>query len=99
MPRSPAFKRDIATIHEFAATVIAERRVEASSGRLAQREDVLARFLELDDASSDEQLRDVVLNFILAGRDTTAQLLTASARASWRRLTGVCAPLSGASIC
>ena len=47
---------------------------------LQSRTDLLARFMMLTDDEghrlSDKYLRDVVLNFLIAGRDTTAQLLT-----------------------
>lgn len=41
--------------------------------------DILSRFMSLsdsDEAYSDERLRDVLVNFIVAGRDTTALTLS-----------------------
>jgi cytochrome P450 len=76
MPRTPKLRRDLATIRTFVADVIAERRAEqAAAGDLRAREDVLSRFMSLGH-STDTQLYDAAVNFILAGRDTTAQLLT-----------------------
>jgi cytochrome P450 len=45
------------------------------------KHDILSRFIELSEASSesnstDKYLRDVVLNFVIAGRDTTATTLS-----------------------
>lgn len=49
-------------------------------GDADQREDLLSRFMALRDESgeplSDSDLRDVVMSFIIAGRDTTANMLT-----------------------
>ncbi|KAK2353349.1 cytochrome P450 704C1 [Trifolium repens] len=41
------------------------------------KNDILSRFIELgEDNASDKSLRDVVLNFVIAGRDTTATTLS-----------------------
>lgn len=44
------------------------------------KHDILSRFIELskdpDNKMTDKSLRDVVLNFVIAGRDTTATTLT-----------------------
>lgn len=44
------------------------------------KHDILSRFIELskdpDNNMTDKSLRDVVLNFVIAGRDTTATTLT-----------------------
>lgn len=73
---TPALSRHIRTVHDFADEVIAERKREfASSVSIENREDVLSRFIALGE-SDNEFLRDAVVNFILAGRDTTAQTLS-----------------------
>merc|ERR1712196_592438 len=71
----------IYTIREFTQSVIDKRRRElASSDGIEARTDILSRFISLRDDEgtpfSDQQLRDVVLNFIIAGRDTTSNALT-----------------------
>ena len=41
------------------------------------KNDILSRFIELgENHASDKSLRDVVLNFVIAGRDTTATTLS-----------------------
>ncbi|XVF79926.1 hypothetical protein PTKIN_Ptkin15bG0029400 [Pterospermum kingtungense] len=42
-----------------------------------KKEDILSRFLQVNDTSSDPTyLRDIILNFIIAGKDTTAAALS-----------------------
>ena len=65
-------RRSIRIINEFAQGVIdAKRRGECTS-----KSDILSRYMEMRDENgnefSDKYLRDVVMNFIIAGRDTTA---------------------------
>lgn len=64
---------------EFAYSVINKRREELARGETHHR-DLLSRFMdahnEKDELLSDKELRDIVLNFIIAGRDTTAQALS-----------------------
>lgn len=66
-------RRALRYVHEFTDKVITERRT-VSAGDLSSRGDLLSRFMLKD--YSDEQLRDTIINFVLAGRDTTAILLT-----------------------
>ncbi|KAL1923490.1 uncharacterized protein VTP21DRAFT_8470 [Calcarisporiella thermophila] len=66
---------------EFAYKIIEERRKIVSEGTSSHRKkDLLDLFLEYrsenGEGLSDKELRDVVLNFIIAGRDTTAQQLS-----------------------
>ena len=60
-------------VHGFCDRVINERRT-VSADDLESRPDMLSRFML--QGFSDAQLRDQVINFVLAGRDTTAILLT-----------------------
>jgi fatty acid omega-hydroxylase len=81
MPSEARLRRSVATLNAFCAELIAERR---AAGDAEARFDVLSRFMALrDDATGeklyehdDSMLRDVVLNFLIAGRDTTAQALS-----------------------
>jgi len=70
----------IAEIREFTQSVIDSRRREIARGDAPAQGDILSRFMALrhqdGNAYSDQELRDVVLNFILAGRDTTSNALT-----------------------
>ncbi|KAI9139569.1 cytochrome P450 [Paraphysoderma sedebokerense] len=62
---------------DFAYRMIKERKKDPN---LESHSDLLSRFLNLRDSDgqgySDKELRDIVLNFIIAGRDTTAQALS-----------------------
>ncbi|CAO3624936.1 unnamed protein product [Mucor hiemalis] len=63
----------------FADSVIAKRRKEIAEGK-DDHKDLLSRFMntvnEHGEKLNDVELRDTVLNFIIAGRDTTAQALS-----------------------
>ncbi|XP_066348830.1 cytochrome P450 704C1-like [Miscanthus floridulus] len=77
-----AMKRSIRTIDGFVYGVI-DRKIE-QMGRdqqeFAKKEDILSRFLmerESDPGCFDNKyLRDIILNFVIAGRDTTAGTLS-----------------------
>jgi cytochrome P450 len=66
-------------INQYAQSVI-DKRKSTSDGVLQGRADLLSRFLtygkEHNEALSDTLLRDIIINFLIAGRDTTAVLLT-----------------------
>lgn len=79
-------KRSIKTVHEFGEEVIRTRKkelglMEASGGSSATTcgSDLLTVFMGLKDengeAYSDKFLRDICINFILAGRDTSSVAL------------------------
>eukprot|EP00300_Choanocystis_sp_HF-7_P014004 c18535_g1_i5.p1 GENE.c18535_g1_i5~~c18535_g1_i5.p1 ORF type:complete len:497 (+),score=85.47 c18535_g1_i5:752-2242(+) len=61
-------------MNEFAFDVISHKRRDASEGKLGP--DLISRFLAGATTNgvnmTNQELRDVVINFILAGRDTTA---------------------------
>lgn len=65
-------------VDTFARGVIEKRREEIASGQ--QFQDLLSRFMNANnnkgDPLSNDELRDIVLNFVIAGRDTTAQALS-----------------------
>jgi len=66
-----------AVINKFVLNLIHERKQDPT---LAERTDLLSRYLTLKDENeqpfSDAYLRDIILNIMIAGRDTTAQTLT-----------------------
>ncbi|RCV35035.1 hypothetical protein SETIT_7G206600v2 [Setaria italica] len=76
-----AMKHSVRTINDFVYAVI-DRKIE-QMGRnhqeFAKKEDILSRFLlerERDPGCFDNKyLRDIILNFVIAGRDTTAGTL------------------------
>ena len=71
-------KDHIKVIDDFAYTLIRERREQLAQG--GEYKDLLSRFMnaknEHNEPLNDKELRDTVLNFIIAGRDTTAQALS-----------------------
>ncbi|ORX50219.1 cytochrome P450 [Hesseltinella vesiculosa] len=74
--RSPSYYFKV--MDDFAYKIIRQRRQELSEGK--EFKDLLSRFMttknESNESLNDEELRDVVMNFIIAGRDTTAQTLS-----------------------
>lgn len=82
--KKKSMKQHLETVNAFAERLIKERREEEKADKLEdikyKKGDLLSRFMRsasftgrtLDDA----ELRDTILNFIIAGRDTTAQALS-----------------------
>ncbi|XP_068639111.1 cytochrome P450 704B1 [Aristolochia californica] len=74
----------IKIVDEFTYSMIQRRKAEIEEARTRKREkvkhDILSRFIELGENPesnlNDKSLRDVVLNFVIAGRDTTATTLS-----------------------
>lgn len=82
-------KRNVAVIDKFAYEIIEQRKNDPD---LAEKTDLLSRFILATSVSgkagdddgdgsnqhhySDKQLRDMVMSFMIAGRDTTAQTLS-----------------------
>ncbi|OEL17515.1 Cytochrome P450 94B1 [Dichanthelium oligosanthes] len=64
----------VGKIRAYAGRIVRERRERVEAG-LARGDDLLSRFAARGD-HSDDSLRDVVTNFLLAGRDTTSSALT-----------------------
>ncbi|KAI9274183.1 cytochrome P450 [Sporodiniella umbellata] len=69
---------NLKVIDTFAQEVIEKRRKEIAAGE--EKKDLLGRFMAASNVTgerlNDKELRDAVLNFIIAGRDTTAQALS-----------------------
>ncbi|KAL5994720.1 hypothetical protein ACLOJK_024773 [Asimina triloba] len=67
-------KESISIIHDFATKIILSRKQKQSSS--TDNPDLLSRFLMISDEDySVEFLRDIIISFILAGRDTTSSAL------------------------
>ncbi|KAM7529950.1 hypothetical protein LguiB_033360 [Lonicera macranthoides] len=64
-------QKSVLIVHEFADNIIQSRLQEGSNKK---DEDLLSRFI--GDNNSAEFLRDIIISFILAGRDTTSSALT-----------------------
>ncbi|KAJ7514485.1 hypothetical protein O6H91_23G046000 [Diphasiastrum complanatum] len=80
-----SLKKSAKVIDEFIYRVIHSRRSEIQDSRAFQnsdqlKPDLLSRFIELGENPANQMnektLRDIVLNFIIAGRDTTAATLS-----------------------
>ncbi len=71
-------KKCVAVMDDFAEGVINARRRDAKNGENIGP-DLLSRFLDVKDGQeppSSSELRDIVMNFMIAGRDTTACALS-----------------------
>ncbi|CAL0332813.1 unnamed protein product [Lupinus luteus] len=66
-------RESIAIVHKFADEII-QSRMEAKNR--THDEDLLSRFIGVEDNNSPEFLRDIIISFILAGRDTTSSALS-----------------------
>ncbi|KAF7721310.1 hypothetical protein EC973_004952 [Apophysomyces ossiformis] len=77
-PREMTFKDHLKAVNDFAYSVIEQRREGLASGKTYQ--DLLSHFMKANNAKneplSDKELRDTILNFTIAGRDTTAAALS-----------------------
>uniref|UniRef100_A0ACD5X0S1 Uncharacterized protein n=1 Tax=Avena sativa TaxID=4498 RepID=A0ACD5X0S1_AVESA len=68
-------RESIAIVHGYADRIIRSRREEMSMG--CEKHDLLSRFMASQSESYTETaLRDVVISFLLAGRETTSSALT-----------------------
>lgn len=74
-PTHFAFRQALKTLHAESHRIVGACRKDP---KLAGRRDLLALFVQAEGKEnfSDEWLRDVVLNFVIAGRDTTACTLS-----------------------
>ena len=64
-------RESVSIVDEFAFRVIQSRKKAEH-----RREDLLSRFMAVEDNYSDKFLRDAVIGFILAGRETTSSALS-----------------------
>ncbi|KAI8137496.1 cytochrome P450 [Fennellomyces sp. T-0311] len=66
------------TVNTFAYEVIEQRRQQIAAGEV--HKDLLSHFMKAKNQHNEplnsQELRDIILNFIIAGRDTTAQALS-----------------------
>ena len=73
--RPTEFYKNLEYMDNFVFEIINERKKE-SPEQLAERSDLLSKLLTANKNASNDELRDFVMNFLIAGRDTTAVLLT-----------------------
>ncbi|KAL6867579.1 hypothetical protein ACP4OV_015603 [Aristida adscensionis] len=73
-------RESIAVVHGYADRIIQARREEMEGGGGGfEKHDLMSRFMASEDESFSESgvpLRDVVISFLLAGRETTSSALT-----------------------
>ncbi|KAI3909038.1 hypothetical protein MKX01_025006 [Papaver californicum] len=76
------FVQSVKVIDDFTYRLIQKRKAELQGAKSTddkQKHDLLSRFIELsenvDNNSTDKYLRDVIISFVLAGRDSTASTL------------------------
>lgn len=78
MPWKPNMNHHLNVVDSFARQVTEKRRQEIANGEV--HGDLLSRFMDARNAQGEllnnDELRDIVLNFVIAGRDTTAQALS-----------------------
>ncbi|XP_068663246.1 cytochrome P450 CYP94D108-like [Aristolochia californica] len=67
-------KESISIVHDFAVNIIRSRKEKMEKENSALSEDLLSRFMA-NYYTSEEFLRDIIVSFILAGRDTTSSSL------------------------
>jgi cytochrome P450 len=71
------FKDHLAYMNTYTMEIIRQRLKESDSGDLSERGDLISQLLcKTEDKYSNDELRDFVMNFLIAGRDTTAAMLT-----------------------
>ncbi|PKA47690.1 Cytochrome P450 704C1 [Apostasia shenzhenica] len=78
--REKQLKRNLRVIDEFVFQLINRKREQMNSGTVEKtKEDILSRFVlasKNDSEMTDRYLRDIILNFLIAGKDTTANTLS-----------------------
>ncbi|CAO3598708.1 unnamed protein product [Absidia cylindrospora] len=77
-PFNTSMNDHLKVVDGFARQVTEQRRQQLKNGEV--HKDLLSRFMNASNANgeplSNDELRDIVLNFVIAGRDTTAQALS-----------------------
>ncbi|KAJ3404555.1 hypothetical protein HDV05_007093 [Chytridiales sp. JEL 0842] len=82
MPIGKEHRKHVETIKEFGRGIVRQRKkeLEESGGEKGDRNDLLTLLMTMKDtdgnATTEDNLVDYILNFIIAGRDTTAQALS-----------------------
>ncbi|KAH7300154.1 hypothetical protein KP509_24G046900 [Ceratopteris richardii] len=72
-------KKEVGVLNSFTANIIHQRRLELQ-GNNRSKVDLLSRFMSYNenepDTFTDKELQDAILNFVIAGRDTSAITLS-----------------------
>ncbi|KAG5043563.1 hypothetical protein AAZX31_03G141800 [Glycine max] len=68
-------RRAVKEVHEFARNIVREKKKELKEKQSLESVDMLSRFLS-SGHSDEDFVTDIVISFILAGKDTTSAALT-----------------------
>nr|GMC90920.1 cytochrome P450 704C1-like [Ipomoea batatas] len=75
-----SLRKNIKIIHDFVDKLITARRKQLDSDVKSEKEDILSRFIRESkkdpETMTDEYLRDIILNFVIAGKDSSANTLS-----------------------
>ncbi|WOH09464.1 hypothetical protein DCAR_0728921 [Daucus carota subsp. sativus] len=75
-----SLKKNIKIIQDFVQNLITKKREQTENRvNFSDKEDILSRFLvesKKDPEMNDQYLRDIILNFMIAGKDTTGNTLS-----------------------
>ncbi|CAO3678528.1 unnamed protein product [Umbelopsis ramanniana] len=80
MPWKTSMDYHVKVVDQFARKVVRDRVAETSQPDYMEKGDLLSRFIQTTNAEgqtlTETELRDILVNFVIAGRDTTAQALS-----------------------
>lgn len=80
MPWKTPMSYHVKVVDKFARQIVRDRLEEAKQLDYIEKSDLLSRFIQTSNAEgeplSETELRDIIVNFVIAGRDTTAQALS-----------------------
>ncbi|XP_074316218.1 cytochrome P450 94A2-like [Silene latifolia] len=68
-------KEAVSKVHEFSNSVVRRKKQDMSESSISESEDLLSRFLK-SGYWEDKTVVDIIITFMLAGRDTTSAALT-----------------------
>ncbi|KAG2186344.1 hypothetical protein INT43_002782 [Umbelopsis isabellina] len=80
MPWKTSMSYHVRVVDNFARQIVRDRLEESKQLDYIEKSDLLSRFIQTSNAEgeplSETELRDIIVNFVIAGRDTTAQALS-----------------------
>ncbi|CAH2051476.1 unnamed protein product, partial [Thlaspi arvense] len=68
-------RESMVTVHKFADDIVRKKMIDQGRSE-SEKEDFLSRLISNEEMNSPELLRDIVVSFIFAGRDTTSSALS-----------------------
>lgn len=80
LPWKTSMSYHVNVVDKFARKIVQDRLAEAQKPEYVEKGDLLSRFIQTtnaeDQSLNETELRDIIVNFIIAGRDTTSQALS-----------------------